>query len=251
MATGNPIIEIRQLHKKYKGSDEEALKGVDLSIFEGENFGLLGPNSAGKTTLISITCGLLKFSLGEVYIKGIDVKRFPKQIRSIIGLVPQDIALYPNLTIKENLAFFGRMHGIPKKELSEKVNYYLDVVKLEQHSSKLVSKCSGGIKRRANLVAGLIHNPPVIFLDEPTLGVDAQSRNLIFEFLQHLNGQGATIIYTTHYMKEAENLCHRVMIIDNGSAVALGTPAELIKNHNGCSDLGQVFLKLTGRELRD
>jgi ABC-2 type transport system ATP-binding protein len=251
MSTSKTIIEVKQLRKKYKGSDEEALKGIDLSIYVGENFGFLGPNAAGKTTLISIICGLLKFNSGEVTLKGIDVKKFPKKIRKIVGLVPQEIALYPSLTVKENLEFFSRMHGITGKTLKEKVNASLNIVKLEQHQSKLISRCSGGIKRRTNLVAGLIHNPPVILLDEPTLGVDAQTRNLIFEYLEQLNKQGTTIIYTTHYMREAENLCHRVLIIDDGNIITSGTPDELIKKHDGCSDLGQVFLKLTGKELRE
>ncbi len=247
----NAIITIENLRKKYKGSDEEALKGVDLFINEGENIGLLGPNSAGKTTLISIICGILRFNSGKVIVNAIDIKRFPKQIRPFIGLVPQEISLFPNLTVKENLTFFGRMHGISGNDLEKKVNNCLDVLKLGQHQSKLISKCSGGIKRRTNLVAGLIHDPHLIFLDEPTLGVDVQSRSLIFDLLDQLNHRGATIIYTTHYMKEAENICHRVLIIDSGKIVASGTPSELIRNHDGCNDLGQVFLKLTGKELRE
>jgi ABC-2 type transport system ATP-binding protein len=247
----NSIVEVLNLKKKYRGSDEEALKGIDFSIIKGEKVGLLGPNSAGKTTLISILCGILKFNLGQVLVNGIDVKLFPKQIRSTIGLVPQEIALYPNLTINENLMFFGKMQGFSGKILKEKVNSLINILKLDQHRAKLVSKCSGGIKRRANLVAGLIHEPPLIFLDEPTLGVDPQSRNLIFDFIEQLNKQGATIIYTTHYMREAETLCNRVEIIDNGKVVASGTPAELIKIHDGCSDLGQVFLKITGKDLRE
>jgi ABC-2 type transport system ATP-binding protein len=245
------IVEVLNLKKKYKSSDEEALKGIDFSILKGEKVGLLGPNSAGKTTLISILCGILKFNSGQVIVNGIDVKLFPKQIRSTIGLVPQEIALYPNLTINENLMFFGKMQGFSGKILKEKIDYLVHAIKLEQHCAKLVSKCSGGIKRRANLVAGLIHEPPLIFLDEPTLGVDPQSRNLIFDFIEKLNDKGATIIYTTHYMREAETLCNRVEIIDEGKVVASGTPSELIKINDGCTDLGQVFLKITGRELRE
>lgn len=245
------MVTVLNLKKKYRDSEEEALKGVDLSILKGEKVGLLGPNAAGKTTLISILCGILKFSSGQVLVNGIDVKLFPKQIRSFIGLVPQEIALYPNLTIYENLLFFGRMQGLSGKILKEKVNYLVSAVKLEQHSAKLVSRCSGGIKRRANLVAGLIHDPLLIFLDEPTLGIDPQSRNLIFNFIEKLNKQGATIVYTTHYMREAETLCNRVEIIDNGNFVASGTPSELIKMHDGCTDLGQVFLKITGKDLRE
>jgi ABC-2 type transport system ATP-binding protein len=251
MPDKRPVIEIRNLYKKYKGAEDDALKNIDLTIYEGENFGLLGPNAAGKTTLISIICGLLKYNSGTVSINGFSNITSKKQIRSIIGLVPQEIALYPKLTVKENIEFFGRMHGITRKVLKEKVGYFLNMMHLEQHQSKLISRCSGGIKRRVNLVAGLIHDPQIIFLDEPTLGVDAQSRNLIFEFIEQLKKKGATIIYTTHYIKEAENLCDRVTILDYGSMITSGTPATLIINNEGCSDLGQVFLKLTGKDIRD
>jgi ABC-2 type transport system ATP-binding protein len=250
MNSSQPIIEVKQLFKRYKGSDEEALKGISLSIERGENFGLLGPNAAGKTTLISILCGLLKFNNGEVIVNGIDVGKTPRKICPIIGLIPQEIALYPNLTLKENLLFFGRMQGLSGKKLREKIDYFIDIVKLDPHQSKLASRCSGGIRRRANLIAGLIHEPQIIFLDEPTLGTDAQSQYLIGEFIKELNKKGATIIYTTHYIKEAEYMCNRVMIIDNGNIVTSGAPDQLIREQN-CSDLGQVFIKLTGKELRD
>lgn len=143
------------------------------------------------------------------------------------------------------------MHGLNGKELNQKIEEFITVVKLSPHENKLVANCSGGIKRRANLIAGLIHNPSIVFLDEPTLGVDAQSRNLIFDYLEKLNQAGTTIIYTTHYMKEAENLCSRVVIIDQGEIIAEGSPEILIKSVDGCTDLGQVFIKLTGKELRD
>jgi ABC-2 type transport system ATP-binding protein len=246
-----PVIEVKNLKKLYQGAVELALKGVNLSIDEGEFFGLLGPNAAGKTTLISIMCGLLKISEGEVLVAGTDVAKNPARIKKSIGLVPQEIALYQNLTIKENLYYFGQMHGLFGYELKRRVAEYLAVVELSAHARKIVSKCSGGIKRRANLIAGMIHKPAIVFLDEPTLGVDAQSRNLIFEYLRSLKEEGITFIYTTHYMEEAENLCSRIMIIDNGNAIAGGSPSELIKSNPGCNDLGQVFLKLTGKSLRD
>jgi len=245
------IITIKDLKKSYKGNPDLILKGVNLTIEEGEFFGLLGPNAAGKTTLISIICGLLNFNQGSVVVKNIDIAKHYRRLNNIIGLIPQEIALYPTLTVKENIEFFGQMHGISGKELKDDVEKYLEMVKLEQQANKRISNCSGGIKRRANLIAGLIHNPEIIFLDEPTLGVDAHSMNLIYDYLQHLNGSGKTIIYTTHYMKEAENMCNRVTIIDEGNIIANGTPVELIEKNVGCSDLGQVFLKLTGRELRD
>ena len=245
------IITISNLKKSYKGNPDEILKGINLEIHEGEFFGLLGPNAAGKTTLLSIICGLLSFSEGSVMVKNIDIGKHYRRLNPIIGLIPQEIALYPTLTVKENIAFFGEMHGLSGKALHDAVTHYIEVVKLEHHANKRISNCSGGIKRRANLVAGLIHNPEIIFLDEPTLGVDAQSMNLIYDYLMHLNGSGKTIIYTTHYMKEAETMCNRVTIIDDGTIIANGTPTELIAANDACNDLGQVFLKLTGRELRD
>jgi len=245
------IIRISGLKKTYKGNPEVVLKGIDLEIFAGEFFGLLGPNAAGKTTLISIICGLLRYDQGRVVVNEIDMANHYRKINRFIGLIPQEIALYPTLTVKENLAFFGQMHGLSGKTLKDKIDEYIEVVQLEHHAGKRIATCSGGIKRRANLAAGLIHDPAIVFLDEPTLGVDAQSMNLIYEYLKKLNGTGKTIIYTTHYMKEAENLCNRVTIIDDGRIISKGTPAELIKNNPGCSDLRQVFIKLTGRELRD
>lgn len=247
----NDIIRIQGLKKTYKGNAEAVLKGIDLSIQQGEFVGLLGPNAAGKTTLISIICGLLKFNEGEVFVNDIDVKHHFRRINPHIGLIPQEIALYPTLTVKENIEFFGSMHKIDSRILKSKIDQFIELVKLEPHINKRVGTCSGGIKRRANLVAGIIHDPSIIFLDEPTLGVDAQSMNLIYDYLSHLNNTGKTIIYTTHYMKEAEQLCNRVLVIDNGKIIIGGTPAELIAAHEGCTDLGQVFIKLTGKELRD
>jgi ABC-2 type transport system ATP-binding protein len=245
------LVAISDLKKSYKGNPDLILKGINLTIEEGEFFGLLGPNAAGKTTLISIICGLLNFDQGSVKVKEIDISKHYRRLNHIIGLIPQEIALYPTLTVKENIEFFGQMHGISGKMLHDNIKKYLDVVKLEQHANKRIVNCSGGIKRRTNLVAGLIHNPDIIFLDEPTLGVDAHSMNLIYDYLQQLNGSGKTIIYTTHYMKEAENMCSRITILDEGNIIANGTSKELIENNRGCNDLGQVFLKLTGRELRD
>ena len=246
-----PVIDVKNLKKVYRRTYEPALNNINLSINQGELFGLLGPNAAGKTTLISILCGLLTITQGEVTVKNIDVRRLPKKIAKFIGLVPQHIALYQSLTIRENLRFFGQMHGLNGSSLKKRMDECLSVVGLIKHSNKLISNCSEGIRRRANLITGLIHNPDILFLDEPTLGVDAQSRNLIFEYLKKLNNSGTTMIYTTHYMKEAENLCSRITIIDDGNIIAEGSPNELINNTPDCYDLGQVFLKLTGKELRD
>ncbi len=245
------IIYIEKLKKRYKGSKEEALKGVDLKIKSGEFFGLLGPNAAGKSTLISILCGILSPTSGWVELFGEKLNTNLEQGKSRIGLIPQEIALYSTLTVEENILYFGKLHGIPGKVLREKAAESIRQFNLEEHRNKPISKCSGGIKRRVNLIAGVIHQPELILLDEPTLGVDPQLRSMIFDFLSGLNKKGATLIYTTHYMKEAEIMCNRVGIIDHGTILKKGNPGELIASEPGCMDLGQVFLKLTGRDLRD
>lgn len=245
------IIHIEDLKKRYRGSNEEALKGVNLAIEEGAFFGLLGPNAAGKSTLISILCGILSPSSGRVKIFGKDQLNNNKELKHKIGLVPQEIALYPSLTVDENILYFGRLFGLPSPLLKKRLASYIELFNLGEHRNKLVSKCSGGIKRRVNLVAGILHHPGLILLDEPTLGVDPQLRLMIFDFLTGLNQEGTTIIYTTHQMKEAENLCNRVGIIDHGRILKEGSPARLIASEPDCRDLGQVFLNLTGRDLRD
>lgn len=245
------LIEVNALRKTYRGSTSQVLKGIDMEIRKGEFFGLLGPNAAGKTTLISIMCGLLDITDGKVLIQGHDVTVDHARVCELIGLIPQEIALYPTLTVRENLRFFGMMYGMKRRELEPRIEECMDILKLQPHADKRVANCSGGIRRRTNLMCGLIHKPEIIFLDEPTLGVDAQSMNLIYEYLKELNASGTTVIYTTHYMREAENLFSRVTIIDDGEIIANGTPADLIQNTPGCRDLGEVFIKLTGRDLRD
>jgi ABC-2 type transport system ATP-binding protein len=245
------LIEVSGLTKTYRGNPMPVLKGIDLNIERGEFFGLLGPNAAGKTTLISAMCGLLKITSGTIRINGMDVSHGNYHLRHLFTLIPQDIALYPTLTIRENFRFFGQMYGLKRKELNARIDECLDLVKLQAHADKRVANCSGGIRRRANLMCGLIHEPEIIFLDEPTLGVDAQSMNLIYEYLGMLNKKGRTILFTTHYMREAENILSRVTIIDDGIIIANGTPPQLISENPGCLNLGDVFLKLTGKELRD
>ena len=247
----NSIIHIEQLKKRYKGSQEEALNGVDLEIRKGEFFGLLGPNAAGKSTLISILCGFMSHTSGKVEIFGEPINHKSVVLKSKIGLIPQEIALYPTLTVLENILYFGQLHGLSGKALKNRANESIRLFNLEEHRGKYISKCSGGIKRRVNLIAGVIHEPQLILLDEPTLGVDPQLRSLIFDYLVELNQAGATLIYTTHYMKEAETLCNRVSIIDHGTILSEGSPSQLIEAVPGCNDLGQLFLTRTGRDLRD
>jgi len=249
--SGNPIIEIRELTKFYKGNDEPAINNISLEIFNGEIFGLLGPNGAGKTTTISILCGLFAPTSGKVNIDGLDIHSNLDQVKQIIGAVPQDVALYPTLTALENLTFYGNMYGLKGKDLRDKIMVKLSFFGLEKVAKKSISTFSGGMKRRVNLIAGLLHNPKILFLDEPTVGIDVQSRIVILDYLKEINKTGTTIIYTSHYMEEAENLCSRVAIIDRGIIISIGNPKELVSEHPEYKNLENIFIHLTGKELRD
>lgn len=247
----SPIIEIRDLSKTYKGSDTPAVTSLSLDIHANEIFGLLGPNGAGKTTTISILCGLFPPSSGQVRIDGMDIHSDMDHIKHIIGVVPQDLALYPTLSALENLTFFGNMFGLSGTPLRDRIMDCLQVFGMEKVAKKRISTYSGGMKRRVNLIAGLLHHPKIIFLDEPTVGIDVQSRIVILDYLKKLNEEGTTIIYTSHYMEEAENLCHRVAIIDRGSLVLTGNPKELLARQPELKNLENLFIHLTGKELRD
>lgn len=245
------FLQIDGLCKTYPGNLEPTLKDTCLHVQHGEFFGLLGPNGAGKTTLISLLCGLLKRDGGTILLDGLDPAACRDGIKSRFGLVPQEIALYPTLTARENLRFFGRLHGLRGRDLHHRVDSWLERLGLISAADRAVAKFSGGMKRRCNLIAGLLHEPALIILDEPTAGVDPQSRLLIFENLARLNREGVTMLYTTHYLKEAEELCSRVAIIDAGKIIAEGAPAALTAAHPGARWLEDVFISLTGRALRD
>ncbi len=247
----DPIIEIKKLSKRYKGSDEPALDNITLDIYPFEIFGLLGPNGAGKTTTISILCGLFKPTSGNVVIDGFNLSSELEQIKQVIGVVPQDIALYPTLTALENLTFFGNMYGLRGRALKDLIMDRLAAFGLERFARKKISTFSGGMKRRVNLLAGLLHSPKILFLDEPTVGIDVQSKIVILDFLHKINKKGTTIIYTSHYMEEAENLCTRVSILDRGKIISTGNPKELVADHPEFKNLENLFLALTGKELRD
>lgn len=250
-AQAPPFLAVRGLVKVYPGTVRPAVDGLTVEVAEGEAFGLLGPNGAGKTTSLSVLCTLLRPTAGTVALGGIDVVRHPREARRLLGLVPQEIALYPRLTARENLRYFGRLHGLRGRELEERVAEALALVRLEEHAGRPVGLFSGGMKRRANLAAGVLHRPRILFLDEPTVGIDAQSRNLILDYLARLNKAGTTLVYTTHYMEEAQQLCSRVAIMDGGRIIDEGAPGGLIARHAGCGCLEEVFLHLTGRHLRD
>ncbi len=221
------ILEATELVKKY--GDLVAVNNASFSMTEGEVFGLLGPNGAGKSTAISMLTCLFPPNSGEMRIFGHNVVADAKQVKQMIGVVPQDIALYPTLSARENLRFFGEMYGLKGKDLKERVEMVLAYVAMTERANDPIKSYSGGMKRRINMAAGLIHSPRLLFLDEPTVGVDPQSRNHIFESVERLNQeQGMAILYTTHYMEEAERLCDRVAIMDKGEIIAMDTPKNLV-----------------------
>ncbi len=247
----NSIIEINNLTKRYRRNSKPALHNLNLSIHKQEFFGLLGPNGSGKTTLISILCGLISATSGEVKMAGNSIPRHLSEIKSIFNLVPQEIALYPTLTLRENIAFFGRMYRLQRKVLKERTEECLHISGLENFYDQQVGTFSGGMQRRANLIMSLINHPQILFLDEPAAHVDPQSRNLIFKILTDLNEKGTTIIYTTHYLEEAQHLCTRVAILDTGVILCNDSPMALIRKSPGATSLSDVFFHLTGKELRD
>lgn len=246
-----PIIQITQLSKKYKDAEMYSLNDFTLSIYEGQIFGLLGPNGAGKTTLISMLCGLVKPTSGLFSIDNLTYTKDANEIKKIIGVVPQEYALYPTLTARENLMYFGSMYGLKGDDLKEKVIESLDFLGLLKFADKRIETFSGGMKRRINLIAGILHNPKVLFLDEPTVGVDVQSKNAIIIYLKKLNKNGTTIIYTSHHLSEAEDFCTDIAIVDRGKIYAQGTPNSLIASTANARNLEDVFISLTGKELRD
>jgi ABC-2 type transport system ATP-binding protein len=238
-----PIIEINHLVKKY--GERVAVQSVSFSIEEGEIFGVLGPNGAGKTTTLSILSTLLIPNEGKVTIGGYDLVREASHVKPLIGFVPQEIALYPTLSAWDNLSFFGRIYGLQGTGLKDRITTVLALVGLSDRAGDSVQTFSGGMKRRLNIAAGLLHKPRILFLDEPTVGVDPQSRNFIFEHVERLNGEGMTIIYTTHYMEEAERLCDRVAIMDQGCVLALNTTKGLLEMLGG----GIIYLGLSQASL--
>ena len=281
------MLVLAGVRKRY--GSRTAVDGLSLAVRRGEVFGLLGPNGAGKTTTVGLAIGLLVPDEGTVDVAGLGSPRDPA-VRARIGLAPQALALYDALTGQENVAFFGSVYGLSGARLAERVAAAIEFVGLTDRRRDRVATYSGGMKRRLNLAVALVHDPELLLLDEPTVGVDPQSRNLIFENVRHLREAGKTIVYTTHYMEEAERLCDRVGIVDNGRLLALGTVPELVAAHGGRpelvadtggeevrvetddplgelnrlaaarpvaafrverANLEQVFLHLTGRQLRD
>ena len=225
------LLEVLDLHKRYGALT--ALDGVRFEVREGEMFGLLGPNGAGKTTLLSIISCLLDATSGEVVLDGKRVRLADREVRRLIGIVPQELAIYPELTARENLRFFGELYGVKGAELKRRVQRILAAIGLEERADDRASTFSGGMKRRLNLGAALVHEPRLLLLDEPTTGVDPQSRNHIFEEVRRLNAAGLTVVYTSHYMEEVQALCPRIGIMDHGRLVACDTLTNLLQQLHG------------------
>lgn len=245
-----PCIDIAHVTQRYHSATENSLSDVSLRINHSDVFGLLGPNGAGKTTLISILCGIMPPTSGAIryYQDGREISETER--RSVIGFVPQEYAFYQELTPRQNLDYFGAMYNLPKTKLIERRENLLEVLGLLKAADKKVGTFSGGMKRRVNLAIGIIHEPGILFLDEPTVGVDVQSKNAIIIYLQELNKLGTTIIYTSHHMSEAEEFCNRIALIDNGTVISEGGLTTLLTKNN-VNSLQSLFIKLTGEAYRD
>jgi ABC-2 type transport system ATP-binding protein len=239
---GTQVLQVDQLVKRF--DDLVAVDGVSFTIDHGETYGLLGPNGAGKTTTISMVAGLLARDHGTVRIDGNEMTTTTVSTKGLIGLVPQELAIYPDLTARENLAFFGRLYGLGGSDLDGRVDEVLSVIGLTDRAGDRAKEYSGGMQRRLNIGIGLLHRPRLLILDEPTVGVDPQSRNAILESVERLAGEGMAVLYTTHYMEEAERLCDRVAIIDEGRIQAEGTRRELVSLVGGQD---RIRLAATGR----
>ncbi len=244
-------IQLQNLRKFYKGAFAPALNDFSLEVKEGIITGLLGPNGAGKTTCINIICGLIKQDEGSVFIFNKSVEEDATAIRKMIGVVPQQIALFGNLTARENFQYIGKLYGLDNTVLKSRIIVLLEKLGLSQHADKRINRFSGGMKRRANIIASLLNEPRMLILDEPTAGVDVQSRALIHQFLKDYRTAGNTILYTSHLLDEAEALCDEVVIIDEGKLITSGTPQQLIQQHAESKKLEDVFLHYTGHSVRD
>jgi len=243
-------ILIDRLSMRYRGAETDSLQDVSIYIGAQEKFGIIGPNGAGKTTLISILCGLISQSSGSVKYTRESVELPRKEQKSIIGFVPQEYAFYENLTARQDVQYFGALHGMAKKEIALRMKYLFEVLGLEEKAHRKVKTFSGGMKRRLNLAIGIIQNPKILFLDEPTVGVDAQSKHAIIKFLNELNSEGTTIIYTSHHLAEAEEFCNKIALLDRGKVIAQDSTVNLIQSSKA-ENLEDAFIQLTGGDYRD
>lgn len=249
----NTVVKLEGLIKKY--DNKPVVDGLTLDIKEGEIFGLLGPNGAGKSTTMNMICSLLKPTSGNIELFGMDIKKDVNKIKPLIGYIPQDLAIYGNLKAWENVELFTSLYDVKGAELKKAIDDSLEFVELTDRRNSYAKTFSGGMKRRLNIACALGHKPKLLIFDEPTVGIDPQSRNFILEKIKKANSNGTTVIYTSHYMEEVEAICTRVAIMDNGKIVAIGTKDELKnmvrKSPDEDISLEQVFLTLTGKTLRD
>jgi ABC-2 type transport system ATP-binding protein len=253
---GRPVeVEVRNLVKHF--GKHEAVRDVSFTIGKGEIFGLLGPNGAGKSTTINMMCGYLEPNSGDTLLNGVSIQKEPRKVKRELGVVPQEIALYKDLSSLENLDFFGEIYGVPTRERRERSEEVLHFVGLYDRRKEPIKNFSGGMQRRINMAVAMIHQPQFLMMDEPTVGVDPQSRENIFDTIEQLRDRGTTILYTTHYMEEAERLCNHIAIIDNGQIIAMGTLEQLLALRDQTREvarphgLQELFIQLTGKTLRD
>ncbi len=247
------ILKLEGLTKKY--DNKPVVDHVNLEISKGEIFGLLGPNGAGKSTIMNMVCSLVKPTAGKIELFGCDIKEDRKKVKAELGYIPQELAIHGNLKAWENVELFTSLYGIKGEALKKAVTQSLEFVGLEDKRNGFAKNFSGGMKRRLNIACAIGHHPELLIFDEPTVGIDPQSRNFILEKIKYINQEGATVIYTSHYMEEIEAICTRIAIMDNGKIIAIGTKEELVEmvTADKTSDLSleQVFLTLTGKKLRD
>jgi ABC-2 type transport system ATP-binding protein len=245
-----PAVYIENLGFCYPGQTSMCFSHLNLQVAPGERFGLFGPNGAGKTTLMNCMTGLLSHQQGSIKLLGNEIKNHDKSINKIFGFVPQDFSFYHELSPVENLQFFGAWYGLSSVEIKKRINELLTVLELNHVKNKQVQKFSGGMKRRVNLAIAVIHNPKILFLDEPTVGVDVQTRHAIINYLKELNKNGTTLIYTSHQLNEAEDLCERIALIDEGKIIVHDDLQKLLSEHKQ-DGLEGLFLNLTGHAYRD
>ncbi len=240
-----PAIKIEHLHFHYK-DQTQLFNDLNLEIEQGARFGLFGPNGAGKTTLMNLMTGLFSFKHGDIQVFQNSIKTKNKNVNKLFGFVPQDFSFYEELTPLENLEFFGAWCGLNKNQIQERSNELFEILSLTSVKNKQIKKFSGGMKRKVNLAIGVIHKPQLLFLDEPTVGVDVQTRHEIINYLRELNANGTTLIYTSHQLNEAEELCNKIALIDNGKIIALNSLQNLLLQHQQ-NNLESLFIQLTGK----
>lgn len=250
--TNSAAVLIENLEFTYAENSGVHFRNFNLTIEKGERFGLFGPNGAGKSTLMNLMTGLLPFTSGKIQLLGKDISNTHKNkaVNRLFGFVPQDFSFYQELSPKENLQFFGSWAGLSAAVIKQRTEELLEVLGLADVRDKAVEKFSGGMKRRVNLAIGVIHQPDILFLDEPTVGVDVQSRHSILEYLKELNQKGMTLVYTSHQLKEAQEFCHRIALMDHATIMACDATHDLLNEYHK-KDLEELFLHLTGKDYRD